>query len=300
MAMKKDRERDSAFKQALGPYMLAAPLILLIALFVLLPAAGSLCASFFQDIAFLNKKFIFLDNYYTLYTDGEFLQSLRFTILFTAVSVPLEVMLGLIFAVILNLNIPFRGVVRGCLLVPWVVPSVVSARTWQLIYNYSDGLANFLLLKLGLASGPINWLGTGTGAFAAAVTADVWRTTPFAAIILLAALQGIPGDLYRQAKVDRAGPFRIFFRITLPLIKPALLAVLLFRTIDALRVFDILYVLTHGGPGGSTTSLSLLSYKYFQGGDFGYGSAVSAVLFIIAFILSVIYVKSINLRKELG
>lgn len=291
--------RKYTLKEVCESYTFAAPLLFFMAIFVLIPIIGSFAMSFFRDVSFLEKQFIFIQNYMALFKDAEFLQSLRFTISFVLVSVPLEVFIGLLFALMLNLKIPFRGVLRACILIPWVIPSVVSARTWELIYNYSFGLANFLSIKSGLTVEPINWLGSTFGAFFAVVVADVWKTTPFAAIILLAGLQAIPQELYAQAKVDRAGSLKIFYRITLPLIKPAILVVLLFRTIDALRVFDILYVLTHGGPGGATTSLSLYSYKYFLSGDFGYGSCISMALFIIAFVMSIAYVKSANFNKEI-
>jgi multiple sugar transport system permease protein len=199
--------------------------------------------------------------------------------------------MGLLFALLLNQVIPFRGFLRACALIPWAIPAAISARIWELIYNYNYGLANFLLTNLGIANQPINWLGTSIGAFFSLVIADAWKTTPFVAIILLAGLQIIPDELYRQAKVDRANFLQRFYKITLPLLKPVIIVALLFRTIDALRIFDLIYVLTHGGPGGATTSLSLHAYKYFLIGDFGYGSAVSAMLFVIAFGLSILYVK---------
>jgi len=151
---------------------------------------------------------------------------------------------------------------------------------------------------MGIAAAPVNWLGSPAGAFFALIAADAWKTTPFAAIILLAGLSGIPEELYRQARVDGANLFQRFFRITLPLLRPVLLVTLLFRTIDALRIFDVIYVLTGGGPGGATNSLSLYGYEYFLAGDFGYGSAISVVLFLLAFSLAILYVRLSGYRKE--
>jgi multiple sugar transport system permease protein len=268
------------------------PLITLILLFILVPVLGTFINSLFQDVSFLDKRFIFLKNFQRLFGDSGFRQALRFTLLFILVSVPLEIILGTIFALLMNADVPFRGLLRACVLIPWAIPAAISARTWELIYNYSYGLANFVLTKLGITSGPVNWLGTSIGAFGAVVVADVWKTTPFVAIIVLAGLQAVPKELVSQAKVDRANLLQIFFKVTVPLIKPVIIVALLFRTIDGLRVFDVIYVLTGGGPGGETTSISHYAYKYFLSGDFGYGSAVSVVLFIIAFSLSVIYVKA--------
>jgi len=276
------------------------PLILFISIFILLPVMGTFLISTYREVTFLEKEFVFLENYLKLLSDGAFWQSLRFTLLFVLVSVPLEMVLGLAFALIINERIPFRGLLRTVLLIPWAVPLAVSARVWELIYNYNYGLANLLLLKMGITDEPVNWLGTELGAFIALVISDVWKTTPFVAIIFLAGLQAIPGEIYAQAQIDGANLFQRFFRITLPLLKPVAVVALLFRSVDALRVFDLVYVLTHGGPGGSTTSLSLYAYKHFLAGDFGYGSAVSVILFLIAFLLSILYVRASGFLSEVA
>ncbi len=273
------------------------PMMVFIGGLVLAPVVGTILDSFYLDVAFRPREFVGLRNYASLAFDHGFWQSVRFTLLFIAVSVPLELVLGLGLALLLDIKGPLRGMVRACALIPWAVPSAVSARVWELIYNYSYGLANSLLAALG-ADGPVNWLGTDFSAFSAVVAADVWKTTPFVAIILLANLQAVPGDLLSQAKVDRASFVQAFWRVTLPLIRPGIVAALLFRTVDALRVFDLLYILTHGGPGGSTTSMSLYAYKYFVLTDFGYGSAVSVVLFAAALALSATYVKLGRFRAE--
>ena len=184
------------------------------------------------------------------------------------------------------------------MLLPWAIPAAISARLWELIYNYSYGLTNFILLKIRIINEPVNWLETGFSAFVALVIADVWKTTPFVAIILLAGLQAIPKEIYYQAVIDRANFLQRFFKITLPLLKPAIIIALLFRTIDAIRIFDLIYVLTKGGPGGTTTSLSLYAYKYYITGDFGYASSISVILFIISFIASIIYLKLGKFRQE--
>lgn len=272
-------------------YTLILPLVLFLLAFTLLPVLGTILDSSFRDVAFLEKKFILLENYRNLLSDPGFWQSVRFTLLFIVVSVPLELLLGLCFALLLNQAIPLRGLLRACVLIPWVIPAAISARIWELIYNYNYGLANFLFTSFGLSTEPTNWLGTELGAFVALVVSDAWKTTPFVTIILLAGLQTIPEELRRQSQVDGAGLLQRFWRITLPLLRPVLVVALLFRTIDALRIFDLIYVLTGGGPGGSTTSLSLYGYKYFLVGDFGYGSAVSVMLFLIAFGLAVVYVR---------
>jgi multiple sugar transport system permease protein len=265
------------------------PLLFFLSSLIILPVLGTLADSLYRDVSYLPGKFIGFENYVALAKDPAFWKSLRFTFLFVIVSVPLEVTLGLLMALILNESFPFRGVVRASLLIPWAIPMAISGRIFELTFNYSYGAANFLLKLFSLSAEPINWLGSELGAFAALVITDTWKTTPFAAIILLAGLSSLPGELYEQAKVDRATLVQRFFRITLPILKPVLIVAFLFRTIQALQIFDYIYVLTGGGPGGSTTSLSLFAYHYFASGDFGYGSAASVVLFLVAMALSTLY-----------
>ncbi|MEW6041577.1 MAG: sugar ABC transporter permease [Elusimicrobiota bacterium] len=223
--------------EELKPYLFILPLALFIFIFVFWPIIGTFWTSFLRDIIFLKKKFILFENYTELISDTGFWQSLRFTILFICVSVPLELVLGVLFAVLLNQDIPMRGILRAAVLIPWAVPSVISGRIWELIYNYNYGLANYIITGLRFSDGHLNFLGTNLGAFMAIVLADVWKTVPFVTIIALAGLQAIPQDLYSQAKIDRANFVQAFFKITLPLLKPVLVVSLLFRTIDSLRVF---------------------------------------------------------------
>ena len=270
--------------------LLVSPLLALIGLFILVPVIGTVVGSLFQDVAFMPRRFVGFGNYGRLFADAR--GAAGFTMLFIAVSVPLELLLGLVLALLMDARTPVRGLLRACVLIPWAIPAAISGRTWELIYNYSYGLANAVARWLGISSEPVNWLGTSFGAFWAVIIADVWKTTPFVAIILLAGLQAIPRELYHQARVDRAGLAATFLNVTLPLLRPVLVVAMLFRTIDGIRIFDLLYVLTGGGPGGSTTSVSLYAYEYFLSSDFGYGSAISFVLFAIAMGLSLVYVKA--------
>jgi multiple sugar transport system permease protein len=272
-------------------YLFMIPLLVVVFLFVLLPVAATMLDSFFRDVTFLPKKFIGFKNYRYLLQDLHFWQSATFTLLFVIVSISIELVLGMIFALILNEKMKFRAALSIILLIPWAIPVAVSARIWQIMYSYDFGAINFILLKTGIISEPVNWLGSPASAFFALLLSDVWKTTPFMTIILLAGLASIPPVIYKQAMIDGARFDQKFFRITLPLLKPVLIVALLFRTIDAVRIFDLVYVLTGGGPGGSTASLSLYAYKNYVSGDFGYGSAVSMVIFCIAFGFSILYVK---------
>ncbi len=277
------------------PYLL--PALLAAAVFLLFPLGGTLVTSFFRDVSFLPTRFIGGGNYRALLRDPAFWQAFRFTVFFVAASVPLETALGLVFALLLNqVSGAGRsgrlraGFLRAAVLIPWAVPAAVSARTFELIYQYHAGLVNALLSRWG-GMAPVNWLGSAPGAFFALVLADAWKTTPFAAILFLAGLAAIPEDVQRQARVDGAHFTQRFFRVTLPLLRPIFLVVVLFRGIDALRVFDLNYVLTGGGPGGATTSLSLFGYRLYLAGDYGLGAAASMVLFALSFALAWVYAR---------
>lgn len=276
---------------------LIAPALTMLAIFIALPILGTIVTSFFRNVSYLPPEFSGLDNYKRIFADRQFWQSFKFTLGFVAFCIPIELALGLGFALVLNERFRLRGLMRIVVLIPWAVPTIIAARTWQLVYNYSYGLANQLTTWLGLSDQPINWLGSPQSAFLALAIADIWKTAPFAAIIILAGLQTIPEEIYEQAKIDGANIFKRFGSITLPLLKPALLVVLLFRTIDTVRILDLIYVVTGGGPGGSTTSLSLLGYKYFNEGDFGYGSTVAVIVFAIAMALSIAYLRIMAFGK---
>lgn len=276
-------------KERLEALILVLPVIVFLIAFLMSPVMGTIYNGFLRDVSYLPREFVFLENYKRLFTDRFFIQSVSFTLAFVVVSVSLELFVGMIFALLMNEQFPARGLFRGIVLVPWAIPVAISGRVWELIYNFHYGLANFVLGRLGIE--PINWFGTSFSAFLALVLSDAWKTAPFVAIILLMGLQAIPEELYSQAKVDGTNFLQRFWKITLPLLKPFIIVALLFRTIDALRVFDLIYVLTKGGPGGSTTSISLYAFKYFVSGDFGFGSAVSTVLFIISLIMAILYLK---------
>jgi multiple sugar transport system permease protein len=296
MQTRADRPTADELRDA---YLFIGLLVAFVASFMLLPVLGTLLTSLYRDVTYLPKRFIGLGNYASMLADPQFWQALKFTVSFAVVSVAIELVLGMALALVLNERLRFRGLLRVAVLIPWAIPVAVSARAWELIYNYDYGLFNYVVLKLGIASAPINWLGSPEGAFSALVLSDVWKSAPFVSMILLAGLSTIPKNLYKQAAIDGATPAQRFFRITLPLLKPVLIVALIFRTIDAVRVFDVVYVLTGGGPGGATTPLSLCAFNYFLSGDFGYGSAVSIVVFLIASSFALLYMRFGRFTKVL-
>lgn len=267
------------------------PLVLIILLFIFLPVMGTFINSLYRDVSYLPRSFVGLAHYQEIFSSPEFWQALGFTLSFVFAAVAGEMLFGLIFALLLNENFPGRGLLRALVLIPWAIPTIISAKTWKLIYDYSYGIINHLLQASALVETKINWFGSGISAFWAIVIADVWKTTPFVVIILLAGLQGISEDLYKQARIDGSRLWGRFIKITLPLLAPVLAVSLIFRTIDTMRVFDLIYVLTGGGPGGETKSLSFLGYEYFRNDTFGLGSSISVIMFFISLIFTLFYLK---------
>lgn len=275
------------------------PSFIFVLLFTIYPILESFRLSFYRlilTLPFLGQKFVGWENYRDLITDPVALQSLTTTLLFVAITTPLEVLFGLGMALVLNESFRARGFVRAMMLIPWAIPTVVSSQMWRFIFNDRYGLFNFLLF------------GTQTDRYLAPladphlatvsiIVAEVWKTSSFAGLIILAGLQTIPDELYEAAGVDGASRWQKFRFITLPLVKPALLLALLFRTIDALRVFDLVFVMTQGGPADATNVLQFYGYKKtFAEGMIGYGSAISVTVFILSLFLSALYVRSVGTR----
>lgn len=224
--------------------------------------------------------FIGLTNFQYLLTDPDWWLAVKNTFVFTITSVSLEVILGTLVALALNAHMPGRGVLRASVMIPWAIPTIVSAQMWNWMMNDFYGVLNAIMLGMGLIDQPWAWTADPDLSLWAVVIADVWKTTPFMALLVLAALQVLPGECYEAAKVDGIHPVRVFFKVTLPLIKPALLVAVIFRCLDALRIFDLIYVLTSGSR--ATMSMSIYARQQlvdFQ--DVGYGSAASTLLFMI-------------------
>lgn len=244
----------------------------------------------------LGQPFVWLENYRSLLSDRVALHALRNTFLFVFLSTFFEILFGLLIALIINRHFRGRGVVRAAVLVPWAIPTVVSSQMWRFIFNDKYGLINYMLYGADLSRYKA-WLADPVFAFAAIVVADVWKTSSFAGLLILAGLQIIPDELYEAARIDGANAWQQFRKITLPLIKPALLIALLFRTMDAFRVFDLVYVMTQGGPADSTNVLQFYGYKkIFAEGLMGYGSTISVLVFFITLIIAVFYIRALGTR----
>lgn len=275
--------------------LLVSPAIGILVAVALLPILAAVWLSFHRVILLFGERaFIGLANYALLLRDTRFHAALLRTLYFAGVAVAIELLLALPIALLLHRAIPARGALRTAVLIPWAIPTVVSARIWGWLFNPDYGLVRRMLPDV-----EVNWLGTPGYALHAAIMVDVWKTTPFVALLLLAGLQGIPEDLYRAARVDGAGRWTLFTRITLPLLTPAILLALLFRTLDALRVFDAIWVLTEGGPANTTETLSVYAYKtLLRAGNFGYGSAQSVVTFVVVMAVGLLYLKVLGAGRE--
>ena len=221
------------------------------------------------------------------------------TVRFAFVSVAFETVLGLLVALVLNAEFRGRGLVRAAILIPWAIPTIVSAKMWGWMLNDQFGMINDLMLKAGIISQKIAWTASDATSMYAVLVVDIWKTTPFMALLCLAGLQMIPRDIYEAARIDGVHPVRVFFRITLPLVRPALMVAVIFRTLDALRIFDLVYVLTPNSK--ATKTMSVISRENLIDFDkFAYGSAQSTLLFaIIAVIVAAyIWLGKVNLTGE--
>jgi len=207
--------------------------------------------------------------------------------------------LGVLVALLLNQKFPGRGIVRTLVLLPWAIPPVVNALMWQWIYDSKIGALNGLLVTLGIIPEYRGWLSQPTSALLALAFADVWNVLPLAVILLLAALQKIPGELYESARIDGAGPIQLFRYVTFPWLAQTLLVVLILQTLSAIRVFDVIYVLTAGGPGTATTTLTWKTYlTTFENLDFGAGNAYAYTVSLITFGLALVYFRVLYHRGD--
>ncbi|MFD1408575.1 carbohydrate ABC transporter permease [Kroppenstedtia eburnea] len=231
--------------------------------------------------------------YYRIYlTDERMWASLTNTIVFTGISVGVELVLGIAIALLINRQFVGRGLVRASVLIPWALPTAVAALMWKFLFDGQNGVMAKIFAEIGLIPDMGTLLTTKLWSMFAVIFADVWKTTPFMALLILAGLQTIPKSLYEAAEVDGAGRIQQFFKITLPMLRTTILVALLFRILDAFRVFDLIYVLTGGGPANATETISVYAYKtMFAQMNFGAGSALAVIVFLCIAIISVLFVK---------
>lgn len=284
------------YERRRSAYLFLAPSLLILLLVAAWPLLRTFWLSFTDASLSLDEvNWIGFDNYKDVLTDSAWWRSVTNTLLFTVVSVTLETLGGLGIALLLHKAFWGRGLLRAAVMVPWAIPTVVSAKMWSWMFHDLYGVINDILLKIGAIKEPVAWLADPVLSMVALVFVDVWKTTPFMTLLILAGLQSIPLQVYQSASVDGAGPFRTFWKITLPLIKPALVVAVIFRCLDALRIFDLVYIMTSNSRDTATMSVYARENMIdFQ--DMGYGSAVSVLIFGFIAFFTVIYVTTSKLN----
>jgi multiple sugar transport system permease protein len=239
-----------------------------------------------------------LGNFTRLVSDNFFLTALVHTLVYTVVALACEFLLGLGLALLLNTQIRGRGLFRASLLVPMMLPAVVVGVVWRLMLNPNFGAINGTLKQFGINTDSLTWTASPRLAMASVIAVDVWQWTPFVFLVLLAGLQAIPQEPYEAALIDGSSRWQTFRHVTLPLLKPSILIVLLLRTMDLLRVFDQIFILTEGGPGFATETISLYIYRTaFRFFDFGYAAAMSFVLLALTNVISAIYIRFLEAKE---
>jgi trehalose/maltose transport system permease protein len=275
-------------------WLFLTPMLVVLALVAAWPLLRTIYLGF-TDANLLKMeqaKWLGLQNFtgeYGLFQDDAWWNAVWNTLYFTFFTVVIETILGMAIALVLNRTFPGRGLVRAAVLIPWAIPTVVSAKMWSWMLNDQFGLINHMLLGLGLIDAPLAWTADPDLLMTSVILVDVWKTTPFMALLILAALQMLPKECYEAAQVDGVHPVKVFFKVTLPLIRPALMVAIIFRALDAIRIFDLVYVLT-GTRDQSMTMSVYARQQLIEFQEVGYGSAASTLLFFIVALLTVIYI----------
>jgi trehalose/maltose transport system permease protein len=270
------------------------PALIIVFVVAFYPVLYGIVLSFTDSTVIAFGSFVGLENYVEMFQNPDFLEGLSNTLIFTVVSVGLEFAIGLAIALAINQAFRGRGLVRAAVLVPWAFPTVISAAMWRLMFQNQVGIIQYVANAVGLISEPI--LSDRTLLLIAAIVVDTWKTTPFMALLLLAGLQVIPGDVYEAARVDGANVMQRFFRITLPLLKGAILVALLFRTLDAYRAYDLFWVL------GNRTLQSLSTFVYegvrISQLQFGQGNAAAVFIFVTSFLIALFFIRVLGMRTS--
>lgn len=293
--MKNLIHRNRSFHGGATAYWYLTPSIIVLGMMIVVPLIYAFVLSLYQTKGSSAGQFVGLANYAQILRQSYFWKSTFRTAYFTIVSVTLEFTLGMLVALLLNEQFRWRGLARAILILPWALPTVVNGVLWSWIFNSSYGSLNGLLSQLGLIDKYINWLGSPVLAMNCVIFADVWKNYPMIALILLAGLQSIPSSYYESAMIDGATAVQQFFRITLPILRPSILVCLVLRTMEAFKVFDIVYTMTKGGPANGTQVISYYTYQTtFQYSKFGYGASLSYLVAVFILLMAVFYIRLIR------
>jgi trehalose/maltose transport system permease protein len=302
------RARDTswlAVSRTRSAWLFLAPMLVLLLLVAGWPLVRTIWLGFTDanTLQLGQAKWVGFDNFltrldghwYGVLADPVWWRSVKNTLWFTVFSVSIETLLGLGIALVLHRAFPGRGLVRAAILIPWAIPTVVSARIWGWLLNDQYGFINHVLASLGLIDHPIAWTADPHLLMTSVIMVDVWKTTPFMSLLILAALQMLPKECYEAAQIDGTHPLKVFWRVTLPLIRPALMVAVIFRAIDALRVFDAIYVLTGANERSMTMSI-YARQQLFEFNQAGYGSAVSTLLFFLIALATILLLLATRVR----
>jgi len=298
--IKGNRVSSSSRTDTIFAYCLIAPSLLIMIGLIIGPLLYAFWLSLHQvNFMFPGRRFMGISQYLKMLQDSAFLMALMRTLYFTVVSICFQVVLGLGAAEFLNREFRGRRLILVLIILPWAVPTIVNGTLWLWILDGSTGALNHLLMQLGLINEEVIWFGKPLLALNMIILADTWRMLPLYTIMFLAGRQSIPEELYDAAHIDGAGAWKSFFRITLPLLKAVLLVVLILRTLHTLRVFDIIFVMTKGGPAGGTTTITFLTYfTTFKFQNFGYGSAMAFFTALATLALALLYIRVLGQRGE--
>jgi len=296
--MVETKHKALSTKQLLLPALFIAPALAVLLFLSIYPLIYSITISLQQETS--NGVVWTLGNFTRLFSDNFFLTAMVHTFVYAVAALSCEFLLGLGLALLLNSRMRGRGLFRASLLVPMMLPSVVVGVVWRLMLNPDFGAINGTLRQLGISTEGLTWTASPKLAMLSVIAVDVWQWTPFVFLVLLAGLQAIPEEPYEAALIDGSSPRQTFWHVTLPLLKPSILIVLLLRTMDLLRVFDQIFILTEGGPGFATETISLYIYRTaFRFFDFGYAAAMSFVLLALTNVISVIYIKFLQAKDAI-
>jgi len=300
----KSEKENLETRRARSAVILLAPMLLALAAIAGWPLARTVFFSLTDTslTGLYDGTWIGFDNYFEVVTlssgrtilrgtlaDPVWWRAVWNTLVFSVASVSIEATLGVLVALVLNKSFTGRGLVRAAILIPWAIPTIVSAKMWGWMLNDQLGIINDMMLRVGLIEQPIAWTANPETAMIAVLVVDIWKTTPFMALLCLAGLQMIPKDVYEAAKVDGVHPFRVFTHVTLPLLRPALMVAIVFRALDALRIFDLVYVLTPNSQ--ATKTMSIVAKENLIDFDrFAYGAAQSTLLFLLIVVFVIVFV----------
>ncbi len=284
------------FWNQLEPALYISPAFLVLTIVLVYPLGYSFWLSFHKWTLRTFKAgvpFVGFENYQNLFSNQEFLTSLRITFTFVVLALTIEFVVGMALALLLNHELKGKGIIRSLILLPMMCTNVVIGLTWRLLFNYEFGIINHYLTTLGLNK--IEWLSSPQVAMYSVVAVDVWNTTSFVVLMLLAGLQSLPEEPFEAAKIDGASAVQTFFYLTLPLLRQTILVALLWRLIDTFRIFDVVYLLTAGGPARATETVSIYIYRYgFQSFNLGYASAASYVMIVIILVVAGLLARTVG------